>query len=176
MRQEETNRIEGAERGRTISAADKMSLASHRPLSHPLCQPCTALLTQAATPRNRCSRGKSSEKTIRAIGCAFLSSFLFLSLSISFSLFLFLYFSVFRNGEEEFSNGLLQLVPRLFRPFSSRPSYPPPCLQYLASSSSLFSRIRPRFSQAAARVSCQLVEILQGFLVFRFGLAVSAFL
>lgn len=49
---------------------------------------------------------------------------IFVSLSLPFpillSLFLFLYFSVFRNGEEEFSNGLLQLVPRLFRPFSSR--------------------------------------------------------
>ena len=152
-----------------------MSLASHRPLSHPLCQPCTALLTQAATPRNRCSRGKSSEKTIRAIGCTFLSSFLFLSLSLSFSLCFSSFISLsFEMGRKSFPTGFCNLSRDCFVPFPL--VYPPPCLQYLASSSSLFSRICPRFSQAAARVSCQLVEILQGFLVFRFGLAVGPFL
>lgn len=95
-----------------------MSLASHRPLSHPLCQPCTALLTQAATPRNRCSRGKSSEKTIRAIGCAFLSSFLFLSLSLSFSLCSSSSISLsFEMGRKSFPTGFCNLSRDCFVPF-----------------------------------------------------------
>ena len=95
-----------------------MSLASHRPLFHPLCQPCTALLTQAATPRNRCSRGKSSEKTIRAIGCTFLSSFLFLSLSLSFSLCFSSFISLsFEMGRKSFPTGFCNLSRDCFVPF-----------------------------------------------------------
>ena len=133
----------------TISAADKMSLASHRPLScpppppllrpppplFPPWQPCTALLTQAATAD--AAAGKAARKRFAP---PFSFSFLLLSFSLSLSPL-----RVCTEGGT-FPTSCFQLVPRLFRPFSSL--CPPPIRNTFYSC----TRIRSRFSQAAARI------------------------
>lgn len=157
----------------TISAADKMSLASHRPLScpppppllrpppplFPPWQPCTALLTQAATAD--AAAGKAARKRFAP---PFSFSFLLLSFSLSPSPL-----RVCTEGGT-FPTSCFQLVPRLFRPFSSL--CPPPIRNTFYSC----TRIRSRFSQAAARIYIYIyVYICSSVDIFLFFYPVSFF-
>lgn len=102
--------------------------------------PSLAAMHSTSNPgcNRRCSRGKSSEKTIRATVLLFLPPPFFLSLSPS-------PLRVCTEGGT-FPTSCFQLVPRLFRPFSSL--CPPPIRNTFYSC----TRIRSRFSQAAARI------------------------
>lgn len=136
--------------------------------------PSLAAMHSTSNPgcNRRCSRGKSSEKTIRATVLLFLPPPFFLSLSPS-------PLRVCTEGGT-FPTSCFQLVPRLFRPFSSL--CPPPIRNTFYSC----TRIRSRFSQAAARIYiyiyvyiCSSVDIflffLPCFVFFFFGMVPLVF-
>lgn len=150
-----------------------MSLASHRPLScpppppllrpppplFPPWQPCTALLTQAATAD--AAAGKAARKRFAP---PFSFSFLLLSFSLSPSPL-----RVCTEGGT-FPTSCFQLVPRLFRPFSSL------CPLPIRNTFYSCTRIRSRFSQAAARIYIYIyVYICSSVDIFLFFYPVSFF-